>query len=194
MTRYIVQSQDRFGQWTADAIGNIPVTFDTEGDALRACDELSRTLGIDVNALRVVAQPSRWQLVEEGNQYDFVEADNAADALEIARDNVDAALYDADRLPLRIHVAVRDEAGEEVASDYVILDAPEPKCTGSADDDQDDDDDHQWTDDKAYGAEAGMVALVSTCKRCGLRRSDGPVIDQSNGEYFRATQYFRSDE
>jgi len=134
-----------------------------------------------------------YHLVEEGTQYDSVEADSAADALEIARDNVDAALYDADRLPLRIHVAVRDETCDEIASDYVILDAPEPKCTGGADNDQNDDD-HEWADDKAYGAEAGMVALVSTCNRCGLRRTDGPVIDRSNGEYFRATKYFRNDE
>lgn len=192
MTRYIVEARDRFGAWSAAAAGPHECRFASEAEALAAADELTTALPSDRADLRILPVAERWQLVEEGTHYDDVECESAEQALEIARENVDAALYDAERLPMRIRVAVRDEDGEEVACDYVILDAIEPECPGRADDDQDDTD-HQWSDSKPYGAAAGMVAQVSTCARCGLHRIDGPVLDGSNGEYFRATQYRRAD-
>lgn len=199
MSRYIIEARDRFGAWSAEAAGSAVVRFATESEADAAAAELARDLPCDRADLRVVPVAERWQLVEGGEHYDDLEAESADQALEIARDNVDAAHYDAEHLPLRIAVAVRDEDGQEVASDYVVLDAPEPPCPGRDDDDDDGaddgaDDSHDWTDERAYGAEGGMVAHVSTCARCGLRRIYGPVSDRSTGEYFRATHYHRDEQ
>ena len=122
-----------------------------------------------------------FHLIEEGTRYDAVECETAADALDIARENVDASYYDTDRLPMRIRVAVRDESGEEVACDYVALDAPEPECSHP--------DGHDWGDSQPYGSFGGMVAHVRRCEHCGARWINGPALDGSTGEYFRATSY-----
>lgn len=122
----------------------------------------------------------QWKLCEEGCWYDTVEAENVADALAIARDNVDIRNYNGHEGTLFINVRVRrvitdnDDSiyEEDEGSDTISLDPSEPECTHA--------DGHNWDSPHnivggyienpgVYG-HGGGVTITSVCLRCGCKR------------------------
>ncbi|HMG12485.1 MAG TPA: hypothetical protein VK571_04900, partial [Gemmatimonadaceae bacterium] len=72
--------------------------------------------------------PRKWDLREEGFEYDTITAESAEEALGIARDNCDRANYPESEGTLYIDIRVSCEETGEEASETVTLEAPEPDC------------------------------------------------------------------
>jgi len=131
---------------------------------------------------------STWILNEAGYDYDTVEADSAEEALEEARENVDAANYpgedgDGLRATIWVGVSVRCEETDEHDSDSVRCDPPEPRCTES---------EHDWASPHAIvgglrenpgvWGHGGGVVVHEVCVHCGCKRTtDTWAQDPTNG-------------
>lgn len=137
-----------------------------------------------------------WDLYEEGNCYDTVEADSAEEALDIARDNVDRANYAGAKGTIWIRVEVRCEETGEGDSATVTLDEDEPACPEG---------EHDWQSPYAilgglkdnpgvWGKGAGLI-MRRVCMHCGCERvTDTWAQNPETGEQGLTSVYYRPGE
>lgn len=112
-----------------------------------------------------------WDLCEEGHCYATVTADDRADALQQAIDNVSRDNYDAEGT-IWIDVAVRNTLTGEEESETVQLDEPEPDCVDGGE--------HDWQspysvlgglrENPGVWGNGGGVIIKTVCSHCGMYR------------------------
>jgi hypothetical protein len=122
-------------------------------------------------ALASSDEPRTWTLSEEGFDYSEIEAENADEALEEARSNVDRANYNEANGTIWIDVSVRCELTGEEKSATVALHEDEPECEAA---------EHDWQspheivggieDNPGVWAQGGGVIITECCMRCGCAR------------------------
>jgi len=115
-----------------------------------------------------------WQLTEEGEGYDTEKAGSAAEALDIARDNVDRDNYgySNDQRTLYVDVRVNCEATGEEAEATVALEPDEPECGER--------EGHDWKspwsvlgglkENPGAWGHGGGVVVKEVCAHCGRYR------------------------
>jgi hypothetical protein len=113
-----------------------------------------------------------WRLCEGETWYATVEAPDAAAALEIARDNVEASNYNDMDATIWIPIRVQCEATGDEDADTVRLDPPVPECS--------DRDGHDWqsphervgglTENPGVFGHGGGVQIHEICASCERRR------------------------
>lgn len=123
-------------------------------------------------ALRGSDCPREWALREEGFTYTTITAESAAEAIAIARDNVDRSNYSGSTGTLWISVRVSCEETGEVEDDDVTLHEDEPACA--------DDETHDWqsphclvgglTENPGVHGNGGGVIITEVCRHCGTKR------------------------
>lgn len=111
-----------------------------------------------------------WDLYEDGECYATVTAEDRADALQQAVDNVDRDNYDAEGT-IWIDVIVRNTLTGESDSETVQLDEPEPECVEDA---------HDWRspysvlggmkENPGVWGNGGGVISKTVCAHCGMYR------------------------
>lgn len=135
-------------------------------------------------ALRDSREPREWTLSHDGHTYGTTVARSAADALRVARRDVDPADYDGCSWPLIVEVSVRCEATGESDSDTTVVDQPEPECSS--------DEGHDWqspleivggiAENPGVWGNGGGVICREACLRCGCGRiTDTWAQDPSTG-------------
>jgi hypothetical protein len=114
-----------------------------------------------------------YKLYEDGYEYDMIEADSLADALEEAKSNVDAANYNEIESTIWVEVCARCEETDEEDSATVALDPDPPECES--------DRNHDWQSPHAIlgGLEenpgvwghGGGVIMQEVCTHCGCGKT-----------------------
>lgn len=146
--------------------------------------------------------PRQWDLREEGYEYTEITAESAAEALDIARDNVDRANYPDCTGTIWIAVRVRCEETGEDDSDTVTLNEEEPSCESG--------EEHRWqsphclvgglTENPGVHGHGGGVIITEVCLKCGCKRvTDTWAQNPETGEQgLRSVSYeedhYSSDE
>src|SRR5260370_30678279 len=143
-----------------------------------------------------------FHLGEEDETYDTVEAASVEEALQMARESVDAASYgynvdgESGQSTQFIRVAARcaDEDCDEINSDEVTLEPEAPKCTEGA---------HEWDDpleivggikeNPGVRGHGGGIISTLVCAHCGAYRVHD-TWDQSCGPEPRETTTYRDAE
>lgn len=111
---------------------------------------------------------NQWELYEESQPYDQVEADSVDDALEIAEDNVDPSNYNFEST-IYVEVYVRNEVTDESGSLTVTLHPEAPECSEV---------EHDWCspyevlgglkDNPGVWGHGGGVIMKRVCPHCGM--------------------------
>jgi hypothetical protein len=122
-------------------------------------------------ALAGSSEPRRWKLTEEGHDYATITASSLAEALDLARANVDASNYEVTET-IWIDVRVSCELTGECDSDTVALDPSEPDCEEGHE--------HDWgsphevvgglTENPGVFGHGGGVLIHEVCAHCGSHR------------------------
>lgn len=116
---------------------------------------------------------SMYKIIENGHDFEVIEAESAEQALEIvdAPDNGD---YPSESTTWIEWHAVNVEDGDD--SDYRTfkLDPAQPDCEG--------DHKHEWQDHEPAWGSGGGVKYSERCKHCGaIRHTDTWATNPSNG-------------
>lgn len=113
-----------------------------------------------------------WKLYEEGTHYDTIDADTAEEALDVAKNNVDASNYNDVDKTMWIEVEVYCNETEERARATVQCDPDEPDCPSHAK--------HDWQspheivggleENPGVHGHGGGVIITEVCMHCGCER------------------------
>lgn len=142
------------------------VYFEADGEALEAALKTASDAADEaVEAAKVALAesdcPRPFELREEGDWYETVDATSVEDALAHARAGVDADNYGEFDSTIWIDVAVRCEFTDEEGSATVRLDPEEPECLDGCD--------HFWhTVPGSLRGHGGGVRYSEACEICGL--------------------------
>lgn len=155
----------------AEAYEDDDVSPEEYDEALEQETAAERALEEAREALSGSDCPREWQLTEEGEGYDTIEATSAEEALAEAR-NVDRSNYSDAEGTIWIDVRVHCEETGEEASDTVTLEPDEPECTEG---------EHDWQsphellgglrENPGVQGHGGGVVIDEACLHCGCRRT-----------------------
>jgi hypothetical protein len=194
-------------EWRMSAASEEDCTFASEEaavdhlknviEAVRASNGKWALEDDDAPRFRIAEVPLHWALLEGGHAYDTIEADDAEEALETAKGNVDRANYADETGTIYINVCVRCLATGEEASAIVQLDPPAPECEGHRS--------HHWEapyaivgglpENPGVWGHAGGVIMHEVCTRCGCgRTTDTWAQNPSTGEQGLTTVTYEPGE